>query len=173
MPIKTSCVEDRSAAQELESAAAIQAEVVCLTRRIDYYPIVVSPRIVWVYILPALGSRATRRCSGSRRRTVASGVSLRQTVMVDGLGQPGTIGSCLGGQRGSRTSAPPPRSQSNSRLPALECTSFPAPGIPASRRSTPPILRARSPVARDRPSQRGSLLQDWIEDCLRHLSFHG
>src|SRR6266480_3143444 len=82
VPIRTSGDEHRSAAQELESAAAIQAEVVCLTRRIDYYPIVVSPRSVWVYILPALGSRATRRCNCSRRRTVASGVSLRQTVMV-------------------------------------------------------------------------------------------
>ena len=82
VPIKTSCDEDRSAAQELESAAAIQAEVVCLTRRIDYYPIVVSPRSVWVYILPALGSRATCRCNCSRRRTVACEVSLRQTVMV-------------------------------------------------------------------------------------------
>src|SRR6266567_6229574 len=72
-------------------------------------------------------------------------------VMEDGLGQPGTIGSCLRGQRGSRTSAPPPRSQSNSRLPALGCTSCPAPGIPATRRSTPPILRAQSPIACDRP----------------------
>src|SRR6266566_6723908 len=85
-------------------------------------------------------------------------------VMEDGLGQPGTIGSCLRGQRGSRTSAPPPRSQSNSRLPALECTSFPAPGSRVTHRSKLLSLRARSPACRRRLLPVRRLPSGWVRE---------
>ena len=94
-------------------------------------------------------------------------------VMADGLGQPGKVGSFRRCRRGSRTSdqllrlLPSSVKESlrvhHSRFRAAQRAVVPHNRFCAHNHQLLAILLG----------QRGSLLQDWIEDCLQHLSFHG